>query len=291
MLDVDRLGPVALADRARIEELYRGYGHGDSAHAFASLYLWHADMGLSALVADGVYTVLCRWRGENAWFFPVGADEAKAACLHKLLAAGCDRLCYMTEADAAFLERVLPGAFDVRPADGDSEYLYDRREMIDMPGRRFMKIRNLCRKLEREHAITAEPIREATLPLVRHVAEEWHPRSAGEEGIRDVGFMTCLFDGWSALGLQGVMLRLDGEPWAVAAGYPLGETDFDCCLMKARENLSGVAEQLRMALACSLDDRTLRVNFEEDLNLEGLRRMKSRFRPCGKIQMFLGERR
>lgn len=291
MLDIDMPRPIALADRESVEALYYRFGHGDSAHAFPSIYLWQADMGLSIAFCDEVYTVRSRWRGENAWFFPVGGDREKAACLDRLLEVGCDRLCYMTEEDAGFLEHALPGCFEVRPSDGDSEYLYDRREMIDMAGRRFVKIRNLCRKLEREHTVAVRPLTEATLPLARRIAEAWKPRNACDGGLADSGFMACLFSDWTALGLQGVLLCLDGEPWAVAAGYPLNDTTFDCCLMKARENLAGVAEQLRSALARAVFEGITRFNFEEDLGLEGLRRMKTRLRPCGKTQMYVGGRR
>ena len=289
MLEHDGTKPITLNDRAEIERLYFRYGHGDSAHAFPSLYLWQDDMGLRLTVKKEAYAVKSRWKGEDAWFFPVGGEAEKAACIQTLLRCGLKRLCYVTEADADFLERFFPGVFAIRPAPEDSEYLYDRRQMMDMPGGQFVKIRNLYRRLEREHSLSAEPVTEASLPLVVDITEKWSPGGNAEGGISDARFMGRLLDTWNALALRGVILRLDGEPWAVAAGYFLSPSTFDCCLMKAKKNIPGVAEHLRTALAGILPGDVTLMNFEEDLGMEGLRLMKMRFRPCGILTMYCGE--
>ena len=290
MLEIDLTRPVALQDRGRIEALYGRWGHGDSAHAFTSLLLWQGDMGLSLAASPEAYAVRCRWKGDGAWFFPVGSAEGKRDCIAALLARGLKTLYYVTEEDAAFLHAHFPDTFVLREAPEDSEYLYDRQEMVDMTGAPFVKIRNLYHHLEREHAVTAEPVTEALFPLVQEIAAQWKPGSSPEGSITDRRFMDQMYASWTALGLQGVILRLDGTPWAVSAGYTLTVDTFDCCLMKSRQNLPGIAEHLRAALARRLPDTVRLINFEEDLGIEGLRRMKTRFRPCGRINMYAGER-
>ena len=282
---------IVLADRAGIEELYLRYGRGDSAHAFQSLYIWQEEMGLSVALGDGAYAVRCRWKGEGAWFFPVGSEAAKAAWIDGQLSGGLKRLCYMTRADAAFLVRAFPDRFEIREAPEDSEYLYDRAEMLEMPGKPFSKIRNRYRRLEKGHVLTAQAIDGETLPLAADIARLWSRNTDTGEGISDDCATARILDDWEPLGLGGVLLRMDGEPWAVAAGYPLSGGVFDCCLMKARENLPGVTDHLRAALARSLEGSATRLNFEEDMGVEGLRQMKSRLRPCGMIDMYTGERR
>ncbi len=290
MLNLEQTRPAALRDRALIDALYTRFGHGDSAHAFASLLLWQGDMGLSLAADEAVYTVRSCWKGEGAWFFPVGSEEGKRDCVEALLKGGLRALYYLTEEDAAFLRQHFPDSFVLREAPEDSEYLYERQDMIAMSGAPFVKIRNLYHHLEREHAVTAEPVTEALFPLVQEIAAQWKPGSSPEGSITDRRFMDQMYASWTALGLQGVILRLDGTPWAVSAGYPLTEDTFDCCLMKSRQNLPGIAEHLRAALARQLPERVRLINFEEDLGIAGLRQMKTRFRPCGRINMYAGER-
>lgn len=284
------LRPVRLADRPELEELYLRFGGGDSAHAFASLYLWQEEMDLRLLTGDGVYTLRCGWKGDGAWFFPVGEANAKRDCIRRLMDRGLRRLCYLTEADAAFLARCFPDEFALRAAPEDSEYLYDRREIEQMPGGAFSKIRNRCRRLEKEHSLSVRTLTPELLPTLAEVTTHWKRNTDTGEGLLDTRMMSRVLSDWTALGMQGVLLFLDGTPWAVAAGYTLGNGDFDCCLLKARENLPGVNDHLRAALMRSLDGEITRMNLEEDLGLPGLRLMKELMRPCAKLEMYSGER-
>ena len=281
---------ITLEDQAAVEELYRAFGRGDSAHAFASLLLWQDGMKLSLCLKPDAYTVKCGWKGADSWFYPCGSPEGRRECLRALAADGCRRLCYLLEEDAEELERVLPGVFTVREAPEDSEYLYSREDIFGMAGGRFVKVRNLYRRLEKEHEITAVPITEADLPAVRAVCGLWQERHGRERDISGREATGTLLDNWTALGAKGVILRLDGENWAVSAGYPLGDSVYDCCLLNARENLPGVTEHLRTAFARNCPAEVSRFNYEEDLGIEGLRLMKERLRPCSMIRMFTGER-
>ena len=278
---------ITLEEQAAVERLYRTYGRGDSAHAFPSLFLWKEDMQLSLCLAEEGYTVRSGWK--DGWFFPCGSRACVVGLIEALLEAGCRRLCYLTEADVRLLEEEFPGRFSVRESPEDSEYLYDRREMIELPGRRFAKLRNLCRRLEREHSLSVEPLTERSLPTVREIAGQWERASARTEGISGARATALLLDHWTQLGAGGVLLILDGEPWAAAAGFPLGEGVFDCCFQKARVNLPGVTESVRAALAAQSPASTVRFNYEEDLDVEGLRLMKRRLRPCDMIRMYTGE--
>lgn len=286
MTDTIPIRGIDLADREAVERLYSAWGQGDSARAFPSLYLWRQEMELSLLLEEEAYAVRSGWRG--AWFFPCGSPRGKRACLARLLEAGVRRLCYLTREDAAFLETCFPGRFAVREVPEDSEYLYDRGEMISLPGRRFAKLRNLYRRLEREHELEVRPLTSALLPELREIAGEWREKRRPDD-ISDETAAEALMDHWTELRVRGVMLYVDKVPWAAAAGYPLGEKAFDCCFQKARRNIPGMTEYLRAALARSLPPAVERLNYEEDLGVEGLRIMKKRLRPCAMITMYTGE--
>ena len=102
--------------------------------------------------------------------------------------------------------------------------------------------------------------------------------------------MALMTENWTALGMRGAVLKLDGKPWGITAGYALGDGAFDCCLQQAKENISGVSEHLRKALAMMVDDGCRVINYEEDLGIEGLRLSNTRMRPAGMKRMFGAER-
>ncbi len=289
MQDFSGLRPIALSDAEAVGQLYARFGRGDSAHAFPSLYVWQEEMELRLLTGEGFYSVRCGWKGPDAWFFPVGEDSAKEAFLRGLKERGPCRLCYMTEEDVRFLESRFPGEFAVRETPEDSEYIYDRQQTASMPGKAFEKIRNRYRRLEREHQLTARPLTPELLSAAAEITAQWNRHTDTGEGILDTRATARILKEWTALNLRGVLLFLDGEPWGVAAGYGLGRGHFDCCLMKARESLPGVADHLRVRLAESLEGDFTYLNLEEDLGVEGLRQMKERLRPCDIIRMYTGE--
>lgn len=59
---------ISLRDRDKIEELRRTCGHVSASHAFASLYIWRVDMGLSICLGEDAFAVKYRLRGDNSWF-------------------------------------------------------------------------------------------------------------------------------------------------------------------------------------------------------------------------------
>ena len=85
MTDTLTVQSITIADKAAVEELYSAYGRCDSAHAFASLFLWKQDMDLSLYMTPDVYTVRSGWKGENSWFYPCGKPEARLECVETLM--------------------------------------------------------------------------------------------------------------------------------------------------------------------------------------------------------------
>ncbi|MCD8337967.1 MAG: phosphatidylglycerol lysyltransferase domain-containing protein [Lachnospiraceae bacterium] len=302
---------ISLSMRGQIESLRLKYGRVTASHAFATLYIWREDMGLSVCLEDHLYAVKCRWRGENAWFFPCGKREAACRFIREQMKMSGLRLCYMEEADVELLEKEFPGAFRISEAEGDHEYLYDCAEQRALVGKRFAAIRNHIRRAEADHVLECEPLNRENLAEAMKVNRQWESRSSGQsdrsaptdrpggtppesmapanlrEGMLEDGAASeTLLREWDALGSFGVLIRVDGEPHAVAAGYPLGMDTYDLCLAKQRFALPGLGAYTKHAFFCALPESVTCVNAEEDLGIEGLRRMKRQMRPSRLLKMY-----
>ena len=79
MLDTmqQRCRPIQLEDRPIIDEIRAKTGHTLSAHAFTSLYLWQNALKLSVCLEGDAFFIRFLLRGENAWFYPCGSEEAQ----------------------------------------------------------------------------------------------------------------------------------------------------------------------------------------------------------------------
>ncbi|MCC8100708.1 MAG: phosphatidylglycerol lysyltransferase domain-containing protein [Clostridiales bacterium] len=282
---------ITLSMREQVEGLRLKYGRVSASHAFSTLFIWQEDMGLSIYLNEKLYAVKCSWRGGgNAWKLPCGEREAVCRFLGEQLAQPGLRLCYVSEEDRKLLEQAFPDAFEIEETEGDHEYLYDCAEQRALSGKRFAAIRNHIRRAEADHVLVCERLSKANLAEALEVNRQWVSRSSGrmeEEGsLQDGAASETLLRRWDALGGFGVLIRVDGEPHAIAAGYPLGADTYDLCLAKQRFTLPGLGAYTKHAFFCALPDSVTCVNAEEDLGIEGLRRMKQQMRPSRILKMY-----
>lgn len=264
------------------------FHHTAASHAFASLYIWQEDMGLSIHLEDELFVVKCRWRGENAWFFPCGEERLVRHAVKELLVEKDLLLCYLREEDAVFLEREFPGRFQVMEKKSDHEYLYDRAEQASLKGGRFVRLRNDIHRVERLHTLSWEPLCSENAGDALIISRAWQRQSDNSEGLADLAASERLLLEWDALDVRGVVASVDGEPYAVVAGYPLTSNCFDFSLSKGKSPLSGLSVYTRHALTCSLPEVYTQINAEEDLGIDGLRTMKRLMRPVGQIKQYEG---
>lgn len=271
-----------------MEALRLKYANNMSSHSFGQLYLWRKNLQLKLYLQPLLYSVTGPVYGENAWLYPVGTEEAKKQFIGDLLCTRGLRMTNLREEDVAFVKTHFPDAFRFEAAPGESEYLYDRAEQLALQGKRFAGIRNHIRRAEKDNVLTAELLDEHNLESAIDVAEDWgrSDREAGEHGIRDDGVPTEMLRLRKELDLHGILVRVNGEPFAVCAGYPLNDTTFDFSLSKLRENLPGLSYWAKHKLYESLPEQFTTINAEDDVGSPGLRTMKYQMRPSGMIDMF-----
>ncbi len=272
-----------------IDRIFYKYGHGDSAHSFPSIFMWKDDMDLSVHLEENLYSVRCGWKGSNSWFFPCGSDDAKRSFIGALLETEDPSFCYMTEEDRDFLIREFPGTFSVEETPDDSEYIYDRQEMVEMKGGRHARTRAYIHSLEREHAVSWEPVSKDNFDQMLEISRQWVRSSEEASQVTDDHAARNFFDHWDGFNAGGVIVYVDGEPMAMAVGFLLTDDCFDCTLQQSTDNIQGLAGYLHAAFAKNAPEGVSFLNWEEDLGLQGLRMMKrQRMCPCRMITMYRG---
>ena len=277
---------ITLADKPQIDGIRAACGHPSESHSFASLFLWQRDMGLSIRLEKDAYIVRCTSRSGNCWYFPCGDRERGAKWIEELLREEEPlHLIYMRREDALFLEERFPGAFEITPADNDSEYLYDRKAYLQMEGEGYRRIRRGIKKLCADFEVVAEPWTENNSADMERVLRRWHARFPGGDGLMDWGTSQLLLECGHKMGVTGVIIYLDGEPAAIAAGFPLNEESYDIAFSKSSQRVTGLQDYARQAMARLLPEKYTILNGEDDLGIPGIRQVKQLMRPVGQIQM------
>lgn len=276
---------VEISDKSVINRLYNDFGHCDSAHAFQSIFIWKDDMRLSFYLGENLYSAHIGDEDDRIWFFPVGDEESKRSFIGRLIEEGKTAFYYLTEDDVSFLTENFPERFEITGAPDDSEYLFDREAMEFLRGSVFAKKRNQVKRFLKEHEVVTKPVVFDDKSVIKNIITAWD-RARHPGGVTDHKATLNMLENMEVLGLEGVLLYLDGAPFAVIAGYAISEDTVDCCLQKAKENMQGLSFYLRQQFAASFPPDIRTFNWEEDLGLPGLRRSKEIMHPVGKIDMY-----
>ena len=273
---------ITLRHKKAIEALRHSAGHILSSHAFASLYLWREEMGLSLLLTPDMFTVRCGWKGKNAWFFPCGEEAAADAFIRRKLSEPDFSLCYLRGCDADRLEKQFPGRWDIRRVPQDDEYLYDTEGHRTLAGGAYANMRTQVHKVEREYRPRTAWLSDDTIEDALQVIRQW---SHGEHRFEACTLRDDRVDEEALLkrrelGITGIVLYLKDEPVAVTAGFALDRDTFDVAVAKSISTAQGVPYYAKRELFVRIEQPV--VNLEEDLGIPGLRRMKQGMHPTGK---------
>ncbi len=278
-----------LTMKRQVDKIRKEYGHKAASHAFASLYIWKKEMGLQIHMDEQAFTVKFGLRGEHAWFFPCGETKAVKRLVKEVLAEDEEAVFYyMREQDRDLLEQDFPGQFSIRECENDTEYLYDRRQQQELKGKKFSGQRNHINRIKIDYRLDAKKLDAYVLRDVLEVNRFWERRSKEEAGLKDEQAGHLLLTNSGQLDVTGVLVRVDDEPFAIAAGYPLSEDTFDLALVKQVKCLTGLSVYTRNQLIQLLPQQYRWLNAEEDLGVEGLRTMKRQMRPADYVKMYQG---
>lgn len=280
--------PIGFCHREQIESIREKYGHASASHAFATLFIWQKEMKMSLYLEEDMFAVRLGGFGENTWLFPCG--DANRIC--SFIKAQKDRpgfrLCYLRQEDKALLETHFPGEFIIEERPENHEYLYDRTEQTNLSGKRFNQIRNHINRVKKDHQLTTVTFDDTYREEAAKIILTWEERKAEDAPGKatDAEAVMLLLKYARELKVLGVMIYVDGEPYAMVAGFALSPTCFDICLAKQKDYLSGLSVYAKHEFILFLPEQYQTLNAEEDLGIEGLRTMKRQMKPCGMIEMF-----
>ncbi len=274
-----------------ITAIYDTYGYGDSAHAFKTLYIWAKDMSLCIFTAPDLYVAKTAEGGDNTWFFPVGSAEQKIEFIRTAKEAGNLQFRFMTIEDVYFLQQHFPGKFVMDPAPNDSEYIYDRNTIENLPGGSFSRKRDYVRQLIRDHDVETKIFSKEVEDDVRQISKAWSRSKENHIDVLDKNAAEIILSQYKDLDITGVVIYLDDAPLAAVLGYKLSDDTVDCCLQKTDSYLHGLQYYMRQEFSRMQPPEVVFYNWEEDLGIEGLRTAKQYMHPCRMIDMYTGRQK
>lgn len=119
------------------------------------------------------------------------------------------------------------------------------------------------------------------------MVEQWYALRLQEDPTRDFHMERCAISkalkNRKALGMEGLLLRVEGKVVAMTLGSQLSDKVFDVHFEKAFDRYDGAYTAINRAFARYLREKypaLTHLNREEDMGLEGLRKAKLSYNPA-----------
>lgn len=276
---------LQMSDKALLDRIFAELQPRVSELTFAGLYLFRSahDYRLSML-GDSLIVLGRGYDGVSYCLPPLGGDARQA--LTAILDDG--RTVYA--ADDQFLNSLRSLDKVIISEERDSfDYLYLREELALLPGNRFHKKKNRVNYFKARHSYQVLPYSAALRDGCRTVLENWLLAVRDKSGRSlesEYGATIEALDNAEALGLEGIVISVEGEVAGFALGERLNHDTAVCHFEKADPFKEGLAQLINQEFATVLFADCRYINREQDLGQAGLRNAKLSYHPVELVKKY-----
>ncbi|KAA6346837.1 hypothetical protein EZS27_005687 [termite gut metagenome] len=254
--------------------------------SFSNLCSWRFLYNTKYAVIDG-FLVFKFWVGNRmSYMQPVGNGNLEEL-LDILLADASEEgarfcmsgLCLDMKAE---LENILPGRLDFTCERDYSDYIYLRKDLATLTGKRYQPKRNHINRFKKEYTYKYMPITPDTIQDCLWLEAEWqraHAQKGGEDASSESRAVTFSLNHFEELGLTGGILYANGKAAAFTYGMPINRETFGIHIEKADVNINGAYSMINYEFVNRIPEQYTYINREEDLGIEGLRKAKLSYYP------------
>ena len=230
----------------------------------------------------------------HAYLWPVGRGDP-APAIEAIWQDARDhseplRLIGLTLYHRNWLADWCPPCFAFAATRDGFDYLYKIDRLADLPGKKLHAKRNHIHRLDDAcPGWTFSPMTPEDIPACLEMDAAWHRaalvRETGSEVTsleEDHRAMALALEHWDELGMDGVVLRWDGDILAFALGAPLTDTIFDVHFERARGDIQGTYAAVNRSFARYIREKYPNIQYldrEDDMGMEGLRKAKLSYYP------------
>ncbi len=275
-----------IEDRTWVTALMQSTGRESCEYCFGNLFIWSPSYD-TKIARIGDWFVSRSGAEDGVYCFPMGHGDLRAVldALAEDAGARGNRLRFygVTEPDRAALENLMPGSFRFEEDRDFYDYIYDRKTLATLPGKKFHAKRNHITAFLRAGDWQYEPITPQNLAECIEMDRLWKEKNIDKNPMeleRENDALQRAFRHYEALGLVGALLRQSGRVVAFTIGEEMGRHMFCTHFEKAFANVRGAYPMINREFAAQSITAYPLVNREEDAGDEGLRKAKLSYHPC-----------
>lgn len=284
--DYPQSRPLVMTDRPVLERIFNNLQPRISELTFAGVYLFRQAHEYRITSVGNATVILGKGYDEASYFLPPLDGDIKRA-LHILFGNKLP----LYGADEAFVHTHLALDGITVSEDRDSfDYLYLREELATLPGNRFHKKKNRINYFTSRHDYQVSIFTDQDRPGCLDLLKIWGKAAVYETGSSlelelDATAEAIALAG--ELGLEGVVIRVDGSVAAFALGERLNQETAVSHFEKSNPFMEGLPQLINREFANLLFTDCRVLNREQDLGKAGLRQAKLSYHPVELLKKYL----
>ncbi|MCG6910262.1 MAG: phosphatidylglycerol lysyltransferase domain-containing protein [Deltaproteobacteria bacterium] len=282
--------PVSLERQGEYLQLLRATPVIASDYSYVNLWGWAAHFGLEwSFDRDLVW--IRQTRPTLQYWAPVG--DWKSDRLYRMVAEVLPAGISMVRAPEFFVNRLKQEMADAVQADesrGHWDYLYSLQDLVALKGNRFHKKKNLLNQFKKNYGYQYRDLDEKLAGMALDMQENWCTwRDCEAEEALDAenAAIARVLQNWGSFeNLAGGALMVDGGMVAYTIGEKLAAATLLIHFEKGSPGYKGIYQAINQMFAERMQTGFQRVNREQDLDNEGLRKAKMSYNPVDFVKKY-----
>jgi Uncharacterized conserved protein len=278
--------PVTIDDRDKIQNYSKGKGNRLLNYSFEVLFLWRDVCDFEIAEKDGFLLIKTFHHNRHYFLFPLGEGNLKQIIL--------DMVDYARSRCATFqmfqilpeqkekIESLFPGFFTFEPTRDEFEYLFESKKMISLQGKALQPKRNHINAFEKQYDWSFEEITLSNMVDALMFSHQWDlemDMTLDSPLNMEIQASMIAFEAYFCLGLDGGILRANGDVVAISLGCPIAEDTYLVLFEKADSKVRGAYPMINREFARHFCLEFRYINRAEDNGDQGLRKAKLSYHP------------
>ncbi|MCK5309022.1 MAG: DUF2156 domain-containing protein [Thermoplasmata archaeon] len=290
MISIEDFKPITMADKPVFDEHYAKYPPNHSENVFTTLVSWNHFLQSYFLVQGENLVIMTKPDGQIRIRSPSGPPniELVKELMEMARSSGTDYLLMLIENEQKEWLSSNLKCIDFMPHRDYFDYVYLASDLVELAGKKYLKIRNKINKFNRQWDYEVVHLCEQNIEEIKVFLQRWCLwKDCGSDPIleNERGAVQFTIDNCLNLNLCGLAIKINGDIQAVSVFESISEHTAVIHFEKAMPDFEGLYQIINKESAKLLAQDHEFINRQSDMGIEGLRTAKQRYHPHHMVEV------
>ncbi|WP_455392101.1 DUF2156 domain-containing protein [[Eubacterium] cellulosolvens] len=291
MVELADFKPLGLEDKDFFMKHYSMFPPPHSDYSFTTMLCWNNYVKYFCAQQNGNVVLMTKMGDRVQFRPPIGAPDPNLDHQVLKLASqlGDEPPFGMVNSEAITRLKMTFPKMKFEPDRDYYDYVYLASDLVQLAGKKYIKIRNILNRFRRNYEYEVEPITPDNISAVSRFLERWclwkdcdKVPLLKNEKLAVEYCMAHFFD----LALSGIVIKIDDNIEAASIFEPLNPDTAVIHFEKAIPDFEGLYQAINQEAAQTLAPKYSFINRESDMGFPGLRLAKEKYRPDHMVEVY-----